>query len=67
MKCEQCAVHYTNLAYLSMDLVSVAAMKPYSVDEMAFALTSGILDVLGYASIYYHATVKHSLNEDLVC
>lgn len=66
MKCALCAHYYTNLAYLSMDLVSVAAMKPYSVDEMASALTSGILDVLGYASIYFHATVKRSLNEDSV-
>lgn len=66
MKCAQ-RDHYTNRAYLSMDSVSVAAMKPYSADEMASALTSGILDVLGYASIYYRATVKRSLNADLVC
>lgn len=65
MKFVQCA-HYTNLAYLSMDLVSVAAMKPCSADEMASASTSGIHDVLGYASIYYHATVKRSLIEDSV-
>lgn len=54
------------LAYLTMDSVNADAMKPLTVDGMAFASTFSNRAVPGYASVYYLATMIRSSNVDLV-
>lgn len=47
-----------------MDLANADAMTPYSVDAMAFALTSVSLGAPGYASVCCHEVMTHSSNVD---